>query len=972
MSAAILDLLRSNLQINLFVILVLAASTHFSHFPSGSIRTQLLIALCTLGSFGWDLFVLIRRISLGKGMSRATVITIRVFAALMMTSKAIVFYAFLRQVDGAQRVRKYLHRRFRLFLFPFEQPKRIMRDVRGRYLALAWIHVVSLVMFVTLWVVLVYVLDYNIFFLDSFSSQYLAWFLAGKAATTLACIFGLWYDIDVYLCLLHFGCCAFTMPAIRRYIRQRRAVLGGYPLAVSFYPLRFFLWQLLKGVDLMVGVGLWVIVGLSASSRRDTEASMYAFLASLGFVLCVSDIWSVLIIVGIRWLLSRYKMLQKLPVSLRAAIPSAQASFYSDDSELDDFNLRCPVPIAVDKGRHRQPPSSSSSSSQKAKRQRLSSDRSVVANLKRDPIALSSLMTSKLIARRIEDKVQSTWSKFSQALKRYGKGAQPAASMPRVKKPRHRKRRVAIDPFALDHRLPLVKWISSPFRAAMAAKPSRVLPTLIPDRRADDHVPGWEDDYDADNGPGAGADDLDVSLQDEDERLGTTRRRQKVARSDSDNDSDTGGGVDVERSFEEFDVLDQRLDRGGGGGGELHDAYARSKPDGGSASKFDGANPMHRWRGSSATKRTRRTQRVQRVASMQTRVQQRLLCPTVDVWRQRWQHWRYRWLTACPVPLRAQRVQFAWPDEAAPPPMTTTTTTTLASDPPTKATHFDTAEEEAATRQATHRRLTALRDSVCHLLQRHPLRFQLWDDAPAAAAGSLDLSPRKILAQTLLVDDSGRLGVWIADDHDDGAGDAAPPSRSKTASWLSALTGGGGGGAAGGVAAGGRGSGGGSASYVLVLWEFTVASVWAKQTPTTTAAAAAVDHVVRVATDFVVEIHLAVDPSLLLEATPEQRRLWRGYEEFLFRSFHWDTLPRYAAVASVAAPTADDASSAAAVSWATFHVVALDYAVLNATATTATVRPRRAGAPPKSDDSGGGGAGPALSATELAQAALFG
>jgi hypothetical protein len=386
-SAGILEILHAGLQLDLFLMLVLVVAITYPDFPSNSVRAQLILSLYTLGSFGWDLFVLIRRINTKSGRySQGAIIAIQFFAVILMLCKGHIFWEFLLNVKGSARVRKYMHRRFRLFLFPFEQPKRIMRDIRGRYLALAWLHVISFLMLITLWVVLVFGLDYYVYFLTGFSTKYLSWFLAGKAFTTLLCIFGLWYDIDVCLCLSHFGCCVFTMPAIRRYIRQRRAVLGGYPLAVSFFSFRFQLWQILKSVDILVGIGLWIILVLNAGSQQEVEASMYIYLGSLGFVLIVSDVWSLLIIAGIRWLWSRHKMLQRIPESLRAEIPSAQASVNSDDSELDDFNLRCPNPIAVEK-------SSARSKAGEGKKGKV--DPSTV-NIRKHPTSMSALMNAFL------------------------------------------------------------------------------------------------------------------------------------------------------------------------------------------------------------------------------------------------------------------------------------------------------------------------------------------------------------------------------------------------------------------------------------------------------------------------------------------------------------------------------------------------------------------------------------------------
>lgn len=1153
-------MLQANLKIDLFMLLVLALSSKFPSFPVNSIRAQLMLSICTLMSYGWDIFILVRRVNTESIYSYPSVIAIRFFGAVMMLSKAILFYEFLQNVQGAQRVRKYLHRRFRLFLFPLEQPKRIMRDVRGRYLALAWLHVVSFCMFLSLWFILVYVMDYNVYFLNGFSSQYLIWFLAGKAATTLACIFGLWYDIDVCLCLLHFGCCVFTMPAIRRYIRQRRAVLGGYPLAVSFFPFRFTLWQILKAVDLLVGGGLWVIVGMNAGSRKALEATMYAFLASLGFVLCVSDVWSLLIIIGIRWLLSRNKMLQKLPVTLRAAIPSAQASMYSDDSELDEFNLRCPIPIQPEKHQ----------ASKSNKKQPSGSKRNTVAHLKKDPISMASLMTtflfpgrylqedgdvqslssdsdngdnddkdgedsdvdhdwdeqSKLIAKKIEDKVQSTWSKFQQALTSYrnkvsNPGSKEASQIKRNKKRSgkgSKKTRIGVDPLSMTsfiedmeegkfqeaddevetapsyvdigeikvgtlRKKPVVEqsllqslrlqkeaedsllddskvgddtmregemsfltddmsflsantnmslatpfssikkaagstWFSS-LQMKSSSKKARILPSLITDTRGDEeNIPGWENDDRDDDVQDAS--ELNASLQQEDETLQNTRRRMKVV-----NDIEDGTGAKddstMNHDFEEFDVLDQRIDQ----------PYVRPKADGSSASKVEGANPIHRLRLASANKPTRvsvdvedmeetggfadsdndndryannkrypirkkldfgeeenevvaqevtgKGQLTKKLMTKEIKVgadplsqhfQQRMLCPNEELLQEKWKHWRYRWLASYLIPLRAQRVQFSWP--------LTTTGTTRGSGESSEATtlqtrpaYFDTQEEEFASRELLLQRLHALESSLRDLLERHPLHFQVFASSkhettneelspsslrPPSSPSSLDLlSPRKVFAQTLLRDDSGRLGVCI-DDSSTIEEQATSRSKKEKTTWASKLFSG-----KSSSSANNTATSVSSASYLLVLWEFSIVPTGIKVAKQQQHA----NQVVHIATDFFIETHLCIDPSFVLEATPEKQALWHSYEEFLFRSLHWDTLPRYAHQVL----DKDTKRLESRVDWTMFHVVAIDYAVLNPSTAKggkgAKKRRQKTQATSSPDK-------PGLSSAELANAALFG
>lgn len=350
-SASVLELFPSvNFKMDILLLLVMSASLQFPYFDLRSVRPQLILSVFVLGSFGWNIYSLVR--------NDANRIAINFFVSLLMLSKVAVFVAYLRHTKGAPRVRKYLHRRFRLFLFPFQQPKRLMRDIRGRMLALAWIHAVSLILYSALLIVLWTVLDYNIYMLSTLTSNYLPWMLIAKIFTVGLCLLGLLYDTDIRLCFLHFGCCVFTMKYARKYIRQRIRTLGGYPLAFSFYRLRFSIWQCCKVLDILCGVGLWAVLVMNGRAARNMEVTVYAYLASLAFVLCLSDLWSTLITLGIRWLLYRHKILSRMPSKAVGATAAAvgakeekrggdeiavfvQTTIHSDDSELDDFNLRC-------------------------------------------------------------------------------------------------------------------------------------------------------------------------------------------------------------------------------------------------------------------------------------------------------------------------------------------------------------------------------------------------------------------------------------------------------------------------------------------------------------------------------------------------------------------------------------------------------------------------------------------------------
>ena len=122
---------------NLIILLTLIISISFSSFPKNSIRPQLVITILFFLSLLLDILYLIHS-------PKIVSIACKVFLVFSMLSKLLAIYDFLFYSEGSKRVRKYLIRRVRVFLFPLTRPRRIMREIRARILALEWIQFVIL------------------------------------------------------------------------------------------------------------------------------------------------------------------------------------------------------------------------------------------------------------------------------------------------------------------------------------------------------------------------------------------------------------------------------------------------------------------------------------------------------------------------------------------------------------------------------------------------------------------------------------------------------------------------------------------------------------------------------------------------------------------------------------------------------------------------------------------------------------
>jgi hypothetical protein len=318
--AAFFECAQSPFRYNLYLLLTIEASILFPKFPAKSIRPQFCLTVLTILSFGYDIYLL----CMYYYASRVYIILFSVF----LLFKFLVFANFLLHVTGAERIRKYMDRRIRLFYVPCHQPKRIMRDVRGRLLALGWLESFFLVGNLVFLIFFYFYYDYKAFYLSTSLVSSLSTFLLIKCITTFLVLSGLLYDTDIRLCMWYFGCLGFAMDYVRKYIRDRKKKLGGFPLVFSFYSLRFQILFMTKILDILCGLYGWFLIFPFLFLANSVENELEIFVSLLSVFLFFSDFYVLVLFLGIRWLLRRQKVMEKLKLAEQ-----------SEDSEVEEFQL---------------------------------------------------------------------------------------------------------------------------------------------------------------------------------------------------------------------------------------------------------------------------------------------------------------------------------------------------------------------------------------------------------------------------------------------------------------------------------------------------------------------------------------------------------------------------------------------------------------------------------------------------------
>lgn len=119
-------------QYNTALLLALMAGFEFSFFPSNSVRPQLMLSLLVLTSVLLDIVLFAQPPQVVNDGAK-------VLTAMVLLAKALALYKFLCQSSAGSRAKKYLWRRLRVFLVPLSYPRKPMREIRSRVLAIEWL-----------------------------------------------------------------------------------------------------------------------------------------------------------------------------------------------------------------------------------------------------------------------------------------------------------------------------------------------------------------------------------------------------------------------------------------------------------------------------------------------------------------------------------------------------------------------------------------------------------------------------------------------------------------------------------------------------------------------------------------------------------------------------------------------------------------------------------------------------------------
>lgn len=327
--AYVTEVFNKSPRYNAIILTVLVGFRHLK-LPRKSIRPQIIIALTAMASILLDILYMLAWSS--KAVKVPLEVAHQVLLPLIAIAKVFALIIFLYQAPGTSRARKYLSRRFRLFFIPLSEPRRIMRDIRARILAIGWIQFAAVIAYAVLFVVSVVAFSYSQLFVATKVGVTLSGFLMLKIITSGIVLLCVMYDADVVLCLGYFGClaCTLGMKYVKNYTRRKKEELGGWPHAFAFNEMRFKLLAFAKIVDWGLGLLGWAhlsqLFGMSFFTQPD---AVKAFVSMILITLTVTDWWGFVLVAGVFWLHGRHQ---------EAEYTGELES--SDDSELDDLGVR--------------------------------------------------------------------------------------------------------------------------------------------------------------------------------------------------------------------------------------------------------------------------------------------------------------------------------------------------------------------------------------------------------------------------------------------------------------------------------------------------------------------------------------------------------------------------------------------------------------------------------------------------------
>ena len=192
-------------------------------------------------------------------------------------------------------------------------PRRLLRDIRARILAIEWIQFFLLITYVACFILSITTFEF--YFYNATPSSpvkvSISLFLMGKCITSAIIFFGLIVDTNIILCLAYFGCMGFCMKRFKEYIRKKRDEYGGWPLAFAYNKYRFYVIAFLKFCDWVWGLVGWVILGSMLGKDLDVlNDALKAAVSVIILLLIVSDLWIPLLVLNNLWLIKKHNKLE--------------------------------------------------------------------------------------------------------------------------------------------------------------------------------------------------------------------------------------------------------------------------------------------------------------------------------------------------------------------------------------------------------------------------------------------------------------------------------------------------------------------------------------------------------------------------------------------------------------------------------------------------------------------------------------
>ena len=128
----ICEIVVSGPQYNSALLLSLIAAAEFQFFPSNSVRPHLVFAVLVAISYFLDILLFVQP-------QRKVKHTAKALTAIVFLAKGLAMYNFLFYSNSGARAKKYLWCRIRVFFIPLSYPRKPMREIRSRVLAIEWL-----------------------------------------------------------------------------------------------------------------------------------------------------------------------------------------------------------------------------------------------------------------------------------------------------------------------------------------------------------------------------------------------------------------------------------------------------------------------------------------------------------------------------------------------------------------------------------------------------------------------------------------------------------------------------------------------------------------------------------------------------------------------------------------------------------------------------------------------------------------